>query len=66
MVILEGSDVNDFWVTHPLGYLEFQLVDEEEEIADDYFLESPRQEIDGHVSGEDANAPDEGTTNGNN
>lgn len=66
-MILEGSGVSDFWVAHPLGYLEFQLVDgEEEEVADDSFLESPRQETNDHTSSEGTDDAVGGSADGDN
>lgn len=66
-MIPEGSDVSDFWVAHPLGYPEFQLVDgEEEEAADDLFLESLGQKTHDLVSGEGADGAVGGSTDGDN
>lgn len=45
-MIPEGSSIQDFWASHTSGYLEFTLVDEEDEGADDSFLESPKNETD--------------------
>lgn len=60
-MIPKGSNVSNFWAAHPLGYVEFALVDEEEEkVTDDSFLESPRKETDGHASGDDGDASDVG------